>query len=58
MLVLNRAGFPADETVGPPLAQVSSTEVREALRQGGAPTGLVPHRVLQYVKEHGLYRDR
>ncbi len=57
VLVLYRGGFPSDHAVGPPLAQVSSTEVREALRAGQSPSGLVPRRVLQYVKEHQLYRE-
>lgn len=56
VLVLYRGGFPSDRAVGPPLAQVSSTEVREALRAGRLPSDLVPRRVLEYVEEHRLYR--
>src|SRR5256885_2125385 len=33
VLVLHRAGYPAQEAVGPPLAMVSSTEIREAFER-------------------------
>ena len=39
---------------GPPL-EISSTEIREALARGEEPKGMAPS-VLEYVKEHGLYR--
>jgi nicotinate-nucleotide adenylyltransferase len=55
VLVLHRAGYPAAEAVGPPLAQVSSTEIRERLARGEAPAELVPSAVLAYAREHGLY---
>lgn len=55
-LVLYRAGFPAEGTVGPPLAQVSSTEIRDAFARGEEPEGLVPRQVLAYARAHGLYR--
>ena len=54
-LVLHRAGYPAPEAVGPPLAEVSSTEVREQLQRGDAPQALVPRAVLAYAQAHGLY---
>jgi len=56
VLVLNRAGFPSEKAVGPALALVSSTEVREQLRSGQRASALIPHRVLEYVQAHGLYR--
>ena len=34
IVVLHRAGHPAPEAIGPPLADVSSTEVRDSLAQG------------------------
>lgn len=55
VLVLYRAGHPAEGTVGPPLAEVSSTEIRERLARGEQPTDLVPERVLAYAREHHLY---
>ncbi|MGZ3461504.1 MAG: nicotinate-nicotinamide nucleotide adenylyltransferase, partial [Archangium sp.] len=55
VLVLYRAGYPAEGTVGPPLAVVSSTEIRERLARGELPSDLVPARVLAYAREHHLY---
>ncbi len=55
VLVLYRAGHPAARAVGPPLAEVSSTEIRERLARGEAPDDLVPRRVLQYARDQGLY---
>ncbi len=48
--VLNRAGHPAPGTVGPPLAMVSSTQLREQL-----DPELVPRSVLDYVRQHHLF---
>ncbi|MBK7863230.1 MAG: nicotinate (nicotinamide) nucleotide adenylyltransferase [Archangiaceae bacterium] len=48
--VLYRAGYPAAGTVGPPLAQVSSTQLREKLNPE-----LVPRAVLEYVRAHHLF---
>jgi nicotinate-nucleotide adenylyltransferase len=56
VLVLYRAGYPAPEAVGPPLALVSSTEIRAQLDQGSSPEGLVPRAALEYARAHGLYR--
>jgi nicotinate-nucleotide adenylyltransferase len=55
VLVLHRAGYPADRAVGPPLALVSSTEIRERLARGELPSDLVPGTVLAYAREHHLY---
>jgi len=56
VVVLNRAGHPSPEAVGPPLAKVSSTEVRAALSAGRGGEGLVHREVLAYIERHGLYR--
>jgi nicotinate-nucleotide adenylyltransferase len=56
LLVLNRAGHPASGAVGPPMAHVSSSEVRAALAAGGDVTHLVPRPVLAYIAQEGLYR--
>lgn len=56
VLVLHRAGFPSPRAVGPPLAEVSSTDIRQRLLAGELPVGLVPRAVLAYVREQGLYR--
>jgi nicotinate-nucleotide adenylyltransferase len=55
VLVLHRAGYPAQEAWGPPLATASSTEVRELLAKGLRPSELVPRDVLDYAQAHGLY---
>jgi len=55
MLVLYRAGYPAPDTLGPPLAEVSSTQIRDMLARGEAPVQLVPSRVLEYAHQQGLY---
>jgi nicotinate-nucleotide adenylyltransferase len=56
ILVLNRAGHPAPGAVGPPLAYVSSSEVRAALAAGRGGEGLVHREVLAYIERHRLYR--
>jgi len=56
LLVLNRAGHPSPGAVGPPMAHVSSSEVRAALAAGGDVSHLVPRSVLAYIAREGLYR--
>jgi nicotinate-nucleotide adenylyltransferase len=58
VLVLNRAGHPAARAIGPPLAAVSSTEIRERLARGEPASELVPLEVLRYAEKHGLYGPR
>jgi len=53
--VLYRAGYPAKEAVGPPLAEVSSSAIREKLSRGEAPSEWVPRAVIRYAREHRLY---
>jgi nicotinate-nucleotide adenylyltransferase len=53
--VLQRPGWPAAGAVGPPMADVSSTQVREALEQGEPAAGL-PRVVAEYIAAHRLYR--
>jgi nicotinate-nucleotide adenylyltransferase len=55
VLVLYRAGYPAPGTLGPPLAEVSSTQIRQMLSQGQRPSELVPSKVLDYAHSTGLY---
>ncbi len=55
VIVLYRAGYPAPNTVGPPLGEVSSTQIREMLARGEAPTELVPGGALAYARRMGLY---
>ncbi len=56
LLVLNRAGHPCEAAVGPAMAHVSSSEVREALAEGRDVSHLVPRPVLAYAQAMGLYR--
>jgi nicotinate-nucleotide adenylyltransferase len=57
-LVLARAGVPG--TTDAVLPQVSSSQVRSLLQQGGPDSArlatLVPHEVLEHITAHGLYR--
>jgi nicotinate-nucleotide adenylyltransferase len=55
-IVLARAGMPSPE--GTRLPQVSSTEVRAKIAAGAWEelASMVPKRVLEYVREKGLYR--
>jgi nicotinate-nucleotide adenylyltransferase len=55
VLVLYRAGYPAPDTIGPPVAEVSSTQIREMMARGEAPTQLVPSGVLDYARRAHLY---
>jgi nicotinate-nucleotide adenylyltransferase len=53
--VLHRAGHPAPEAIGPPLAMVSSSEIRRRLEAGETPDELVPKPVLDYARAKRLY---
>lgn len=53
--VLHRAGYPSTEALGPPMAEVSSTEIRTAFEARRLPSGLVAKPVLDYVVSHQLY---
>jgi nicotinate-nucleotide adenylyltransferase len=54
LIVLGREGYPPVPGA-PVLPAVSSTAVRELLAKGEDVAGLVPRRVLEYVRERGLY---
>lgn len=56
VVVLNRAGFPDPRALGPPLALVSSTELRARLSSGEASEHLLTRGVSAYVASRGLYR--
>ena len=54
VVVLHRAGYPATEAIGPPVAEISSSEIRERLAAGQRPETLVPRRVLDFIEARGL----
>ncbi len=56
-IVVGRQGHPAPpgQSASPPLPDVSSTQIRAALRHGRDVRGLVPAAVLAYIERHGLY---
>ena len=39
-----------------PLYDISSTRIRQDIRNGSLPDGLIPPQVARYIREHGLYR--
>ncbi len=55
VIVLQRPDHPSRRAIGPPLAAVSSTQVRELLERGETPSLLVPRTVLDYARAHHLY---
>ena len=56
-VVVGRGGAPAPGG-GLAMPEVSSTSVREALAANRSVEGLVPHAVLQYIYDRGLYQNR
>jgi nicotinate-nucleotide adenylyltransferase len=55
LVVVGRAGREGPPGV-PALPPISSTEIRERLGRGEDVSALVPRRVLDYIRERGLYR--
>ncbi|MSP25601.1 MAG: nicotinate (nicotinamide) nucleotide adenylyltransferase [Myxococcales bacterium] len=60
LIVLGRTGFRHADAPPPILADISSTAIRNAFATGDRATvaTYVPHRVLEYIDEHGLYPRR
>lgn len=58
VIVLHRAGYPAKDAVGPPMVEVSSTDLRRRFEAGEPVDELVPRRALAIALERGLYRRR
>lgn len=56
--VIQRAGYPAPEAKGPPMAEISSSELREDFARGIEPSDRVPRTVLAYIRAHQLYPAR
>jgi nicotinate-nucleotide adenylyltransferase len=53
--VLHRAGYPAPDALGPPMVEVSSSEIRKRFESGDVPTDLIPKRALDVARAKGLY---
>ncbi|HSB19648.1 MAG TPA: nicotinate (nicotinamide) nucleotide adenylyltransferase [Anaeromyxobacteraceae bacterium] len=56
IVVVGRQGHPTGAEGKPLLPAVSSTEIRDRLSRGAEVAHLVPRKVLEYVRERGLYR--
>jgi nicotinate-nucleotide adenylyltransferase len=56
IVVVGREGFPPVPGA-PSLPAVSSTEIRDRIARGDDVAGLLPAKVLEYVRERGLYRS-
>ena len=64
ILVYNRSGYPLDEAnlppsvkvVNTPLYDISSTQIREAIKKGERPTDWLSPKVLRYISESRIYR--
>jgi nicotinate-nucleotide adenylyltransferase len=54
VIVVGREGWPPVEGA-PTLPAIASRTIRERLARGEDVSGLVPRRVLEYVRERGLY---
>ena len=55
LLVVGREGYPP-VAGAPSFPAISSTEVRARLARGDDVSGLVPRKVVEYVRARGLYR--
>jgi len=54
-LVVGRDGYPKPEGCPISIPNVSSTEIRDALDRAGDLRGLVPAKVVAYIRAQGLY---
>lgn len=57
--VLGRTGFSHERAMAPVLPEISSSEIRKALKEGRAELleAWLPPSVLAYVRKHALYTD-
>ncbi|MCL2626435.1 MAG: nicotinate (nicotinamide) nucleotide adenylyltransferase [Cystobacterineae bacterium] len=55
VVVIHRLGYPLEGAIGPGLAQVSSTQVRQRLERQDIPEGWLPSAVANYIGLHRLY---
>jgi nicotinate-nucleotide adenylyltransferase len=55
-IIVGRGGYPHEAASELVLPEVSSSEVRERIARGESVASLVPADVVDYIREHGLYR--
>jgi nicotinate-nucleotide adenylyltransferase len=55
VLVIQRAGHPSDKAKGPPMAEISSSEIRADFAAGRRAEDRVPRSVLAYIEANHLY---
>jgi nicotinate-nucleotide adenylyltransferase len=55
VIVLNRAGHPDSSGIGPPMIEISSSEIRESVKCSKSVSALVPKDVDDYIKQHQLF---
>jgi nicotinate-nucleotide adenylyltransferase len=55
-LVVGREGYPAPEGCPISIPNVNSTEIRLRLSNAGGIRGLVPTKVVEHIRSHGLYQ--
>jgi nicotinate-nucleotide adenylyltransferase len=56
-IVIRRGGFPAPEATGIALPRLSSSEVRQRIREGLPLAGWLSASVAGYIERHGLYKE-
>ncbi len=56
LIVVGRVGFPHEGSRAAVIPEAASRDLRAALAHGDDVSDLVPAPVLEYVREHGLYR--
>ncbi|MGD8609117.1 MAG: nicotinate (nicotinamide) nucleotide adenylyltransferase [Myxococcales bacterium] len=56
-LVIGRQGYSVPEGCPISIPNVSSTDVRRGLRNGGDVSGIVPRAVIEHIRANGLYSD-
>jgi nicotinate-nucleotide adenylyltransferase len=55
VLVIQRAGHPSEKAKGPPMAEISSSEIRADFAAGRRAEDRVPRSVLAYIEANHLY---
>jgi nicotinate-nucleotide adenylyltransferase len=56
-LIVGRQGYPVPEGCPISIPNVSSTDIRHALRHAGEVSGIVPRAVIEHIRARQLYSD-